>query len=43
MLSNTLDLSIFNVAELKGKTVIATDAKEYHYFMVNRILHKVGL
>lgn len=32
-----------NIAEFKGKTVIATDAKEYHYFLVNRVLKKVGI
>lgn len=32
-----------NIVKFKDKTVIATDAKEYHYFMVNRILYKVGL
>lgn len=31
-----------NIAEFKGKTVIATDAKEYHCFLVNRILHKLS-
>lgn len=29
-----------NVVKFKSKTVIATDAKEYHCFWVNRILHK---
>lgn len=32
-----------NIATFKGKKIIATDAKEYHYFLVNRILHKIGL
>lgn len=32
-----------NIAEFKGKTVIATDAKEYHYFIVNRLLHKFNI
>ena len=31
-----------NVAKFKGQTIIATDAKEYHYFLVNRLLHKIG-
>ena len=30
-----------NIAEFKGETVIATDAKEYHFFFVNRLLHKI--
>lgn len=31
-----------NIAEFNGKTVIATDAKEYHRYMFNRMLHKIG-
>ena len=32
-----------NIAEFKGRTVIATDAKEYHCFLMNRVLNKVGI
>ena len=32
-----------NIAQFKGKNVIATDAKEYHRFLENRILNKVGV
>ena len=32
-----------NVANFKGKTVVATDAKEYHCFFVNRVLRKIGI
>ena len=32
-----------NIAEFKGKTVIATDAKEYHYFIANKVLHKLRI
>ena len=31
-----------NIVEFKGRTIIATDAKEYHRFLVNRVLKKVG-
>lgn len=33
----------FNLVKFKGKYVIATDAKEYHYYILNRILHKLGV
>lgn len=33
----------FNMVEFKGKTVIATDAKEYHRFIINRLLHKISI
>ena len=32
-----------NVVEFKGKTIIATDAKEYHLFIMSRLLHKIGV
>lgn len=32
-----------NIAEFKGKTVIATDAKEYHRFIINRLLQKFNI
>lgn len=32
----------FNMVEFKEKHVFATDAKEYHYFMFDRILHRLG-
>ena len=32
-----------NIAKFKGKTVVATDAKEYHCFLVNRIFSKLRL
>lgn len=31
----------FNMVEFKGKHIIATDAKEYHYFMLDRIKRKL--
>ena len=30
-----------NFVEFKGKKIFVTDAKEYHYFTLNRLLHKV--
>lgn len=33
----------FNVVKFKDKYIIATDAKEYHSFIIPRILHKLGL
>lgn len=33
----------FNMVKFKGKYIIATDAKEYHYFFLNRIFHKLGV
>ena len=32
-----------NIAKYKGSYVFATDAKEYHYFVLNRVLHKIGI
>ena len=32
-----------NTVQFLGKTIIATDAKEYHGFFWNRILHKLGM
>lgn len=32
----------FNIVEFKGYTVLATDAKEYHRYFFNRLLHKFG-
>lgn len=32
-----------NIVEFKGKTVIATDAKEYHRFIMSRLLHKISI
>lgn len=32
----------FNAVKFRGKYIIATDAKEYHWFIINRILHKIG-
>lgn len=31
-----------NIAKFKGRTVIATDAKEYHWYYVQRLLYKIG-
>lgn len=31
----------FNVARFRGKTLIATDAKEYHYLLLQRIINKL--
>lgn len=33
----------FNFVKFNGKYVIATDAKEYRYYVLNRILHKLGV
>ena len=33
----------FNAVNYNGKTIIATDAKEYHRYFVERILHKIGV
>lgn len=33
----------FNTVEFKGKNIIATDAKEYKFYAINRILHKLGM
>lgn len=32
-----------NIVPFNGSCVWATDAKEYHYFILNRVLHKLGL
>lgn len=32
----------FNVAHFRGKTIIATDAKEYHYLLLQRIIDKLS-
>ena len=32
-----------NIVPFNGSYVCATDAKEYHYFILNRVLHKLGL
>lgn len=32
-----------NITEFKGSYVFATDAKEYHYFVLKRVLHKLGI
>lgn len=32
---------MFNVAYFRGKTIIATDAKEYHYLLLQRIANKL--
>ena len=32
----------FNYVKFKGSYIIATDAKEYHCFLWNKILHKLG-
>lgn len=32
-----------NVVAFLGKTVVATDAKEYHTFFLNRAMHKLGI
>lgn len=31
-----------NMVKFNGKSIVATDAKEYHYFLINRILYKLG-
>lgn len=31
-----------NFVKFKEKNIIATDAKEYHYFILNRLLHRIG-
>lgn len=31
-----------NIIQFNGKTIVATDAKEYHGYVVNRALHKLG-
>lgn len=31
----------FNIVEFKGRHIIATDAKEYHYFMLDRVKRKL--
>ena len=33
----------YNYVEFNGKNIVATDAKEYHYFIVSRFLYKLGL
>lgn len=32
-----------NIVQFNNKQIVSTDAKEYHYFFWNRILHKLGL
>lgn len=32
----------FNVAQFAGKTIVATDAKEYNYYIANRIIKKIS-
>ena len=32
-----------NIAEYKGQTIVATDAKEYHYFILSRLLRRMKI